>query len=120
VIVLTSQWSLNASRGERAPRRGQTEVERPRGQQAEEICRALVAATNPDGTPVLRRALTVFERKQLARRAAELAAALAPIRGALERITAILKAAPEDKLVRARAEAVFSSRPQLPSREQEA
>jgi hypothetical protein len=128
VIVVTSEWSLNASRGVRAPRRRQNDSERRPGQQAEEICRALVAATTPDGTPVLRRPLTVFERNQLARRAAELASALAPIRGALERITAVLAAAPANQLTRARAEAVFAGKPHstpdasppAPSRDREA
>jgi hypothetical protein len=71
-----------------------------------------VAATTPDGTPVLRRPLTAFERTQLTRRAADLASAMAPIRGELERIAAILAAAPADEMTRARANAVFSRKPQ--------
>jgi hypothetical protein len=125
VIAVTSEWSLTASAGPRISRRSQRETERRRGQQVEEICRALVAATTPDGTPVLRRPLTAVERTQLARRADDLASAMAPIRGALERITAILAAAPADEMTRARANAVFGRKPQSrsdapPSREPEA
>jgi hypothetical protein len=125
VIAVTSEWSLTASGGPRISRRSQRETERRRGQQVEEICRALVAATTPDGTPVLRRRLTAFERTQLTRRAADLASAMAPIRGELERIAAILAAAPADERTRARAETVFSRKSQSrsdapPPREPEA
>ena len=112
MIAVTSEWSLTASAGPRISRRSQRETERRRGQQVEETCRALVAATTPDGTPVLRRPLTAFERTQLARRAADLTSAMAPIRGALERITAILAAAPADEMTRARANAMFARKPQ--------
>ena len=124
MIAVTSEWSLTASGGPRISRRSQRETERRRGQQVEEICRPLVAATTPDGTPVLRRPLTAFERTQLTRRAADLASAMAPIRGALERIAAILAAAPADEGTRVRAEAVFGRKPQsvpdAPPREPEA
>ena len=126
MIAVTSEWSLTASAGPRISRRSQRETERRCGQQVEEICRALVAATTPDGTPVLRRPLTAFERAQLTRRAADLASAMAPIRGALERIAAVLAAAaPADECTRVRAEAVFGRKPQSrsdapPPREPEA
>jgi hypothetical protein len=50
---------------------------------------------------------------------------MAPIRGELERIAAILAAAPADEMTRARANAVFSRKPQSrsdapPPREPEA
>jgi hypothetical protein len=112
VIVLTSQWSRKASRGASGLRRGQSAQ---RDQQAEEICRALVAATTPDGRPVLRRPLTAFERKQLARRAAELASALAPLRASFERIAAVLAATPADQMARPSAEALFADKPSLTS-----
>jgi hypothetical protein len=115
VIAVTSEWSLTASAGPRISRRSQRETERQRRQQVEEICRALVTATTPDGTPVLRRPLTAFERMQLTRRAADLSSAMAPIRGALERITAILAAAPANEVRRASANAVFSGKPKLRS-----
>ena len=95
----TSQWTRTASRGQ--PR---TSIF-SRAECAEAICRALVARTRPDGTPILSRPLTVCERRALAARANELQIKLAPQQRALARINAVLTAAPDP--VRARAEAAF-------------
>jgi hypothetical protein len=104
VIFLNSQWSLEASKGPRMPRHRPSETPRLSRQRIEEICRALVASTNPDGSPVLCRPLTPFERRQLATHAAELSAAQA-------QITAVLGAAPTEAHVRARAEGLFGRKP---------
>ena len=80
MIAVTSEWSLTASAGPRISRRSQRETERRRGQQVEEICRVLVAATTVDGTPAPRRRLTAFERTQLTS-ARPISPSMAPIRG---------------------------------------
>jgi hypothetical protein len=84
------------------------ETPRGRRERAEEICRALVVSTNPDGTTVLRRPLTPGERKQLTTYAADLSAAVAPYQRALARVTALLEAARATPDVRAQVAAVFS------------
>jgi hypothetical protein len=101
---LTSQWSLDASRSPRMPRETPTR----RRERAEEICRALVVATNPDGTTVLRRPLTPGERMKLTTYAAELSAAVAPYQRALARVTAMLEADRAAPDLRAQVAAVFS------------
>jgi hypothetical protein len=124
VNFTTSQWSLAASRG-RPVRRHQPGSGLAKATAAqlsgrvEEMCRALVAFTTPDGRPVLCRPLSCGERKRLSQRAAELTALLAPHRRALERIEALLKAAVSGDLASARdrisAETVFGNRPPPPN-----
>jgi hypothetical protein len=120
VIFATSQWSLTASRS-KAVRRHQpgsglakTTALQLSGR-AEEMCRALVAFTTPDGRPVLSRPLSSGERKRLAQRAAELTALLAPHRRALERIEAVLNAPASGEAAARRdrisPETVFGDRP---------
>lgn len=92
MFLPTSQWSLDACSGGRIGRTPHAnalqDTPQARGRQAEEICRALVASTTPDGQPVLRRPLAPPERRRLVARVAE----LEPYRRALARITAVLNA----------------------------
>jgi hypothetical protein len=114
VFLPTSQWSLKASAGVRRSRRrngSQAQTLAPRNCRAEEVCRALIAFTMPDGKPVLRRSLTPGERARLTARAADLNALLAPCRRALDRINAVLSAPASGEVMRRSADTALAGKP---------